>query len=242
MDTFIRKTAFFVYILALLVAAPALAQQQQGAALYINGAIMDADSLKPLGGATVKNTNSGLDLQADEEGLFQMRAQPGDTLLIQHMTHQPAFYVLPQNLQGSSFAFVQVLQREHVMEPVTIFSFPSQQQFEQALLQLDPADGLTERTTNLDLQLQRLTNDPTRMQEYIDDYMRYQQLYVLPERGAPNNFLHPERWRSFIRDWREGRFDPAALNRLQGFPADDEIREVPRQDRPRQDRPEADDQ
>lgn len=225
MDTMTRKTAFFSYILALFLCLPALAQEQQGR-LYINGAIMDADSLKPLAGATVKNINSGQNLQADTEGLFQLRATPGDTLLIEHMTHQSAVYILPQRVQGSSFAFVQVLQREEMMEPVTVFSFPSQRQFERALLQLDTEDGLAENTTALDMQLDRLTNDPTRMQQYIDDYMRYQQLYVLPEeRGAPNNFLHPERWRDFIRDWREGRMDPEAVDRLEGFPSDDQINE-----------------
>jgi hypothetical protein len=219
MITMTRKTAFFSAILALFLCLPALAQTPQGA-LYINGAILDADSLTPLAGATIKNINSGEDLQANEEGLFQLRAQPGDTLRMEHMTHQSAQYVLPRNVAGTSYAFVQLLQREQIMEPVTVFSFPSQQEFERALLQMDAPDALAENTTALDMQLQRLTNDPTRMQQYLDDYMRYQQLYVLPERGAPNNFLNPERWRNFIRDWREGRMDPEAVERLEGFPND----------------------
>jgi hypothetical protein len=220
MITMTRKTAFFISILVLLLSLPVLGQTPQGA-LYINGAILDADSLTPLAGATVKNINSGLDLQANEEGLFELRAMPGDTLLMEHMTHQSALYVLPQNVKGTSYAFVQLLQREQMMEPVTVFSFPSQQEFERALLQMDTPDALAENTAALDMQLQRLTHDPTRMQQYLDDHMRYQQLYVLPERGAPNNFLNPERWRNFIRDWREGRMDPEAVERLQGYPSED---------------------
>ncbi|MBW3546254.1 MAG: hypothetical protein KY428_11765, partial [Bacteroidetes bacterium] len=150
---------------------------------------------------------------------FKIRVRPGDTLLIEHMAYREARYFVPKDLQASQYALVQLLQQEQAHTATDIRSFPTQLQFEQSLLRTDPGK-LTARDVALDLHLERVTNDPTRMQQYIDDYMRYQQLYVLPEQGRPNDFINPERWRNFLRDWREGRFDDAAVEKLEGYPAE----------------------
>lgn len=214
MDTLYRKINILVLLL-LALSLPAFSQQP---GLFISGAVLDANSLSPLPGATIKNTSSLDALQADQEGFFKIRVRPGDTLLIQHMTYQSTKYLVPVNLKASQYALVQLMERENIPVPADIRAFPTQLQFEQALINMDQPT-LVERTNELDSNLERVTNDPTKMQQYIDDYMRYQQLYVLPERGAPNNFLNPDRWRSFIKDWREGRFDQQGMEKLDGFPA-----------------------
>lgn len=230
MDTLLRETAL-IFLSLLLLAAPGFAQQdaarqdaaRQSAArqdtLTISGAILESDSLQPLQGATVTNINSGQVQKTTDEGDFHIRVQPGDTLLIKRMAYRTVRYFVPKDLQASQYALVQLLQQEQARKATDIRAFPSQLQFEQSLLRTDPG-RLSTRDAALDLHLERVTNDPTRMQQYIDDYMRYQQLYVLPEQGRPNNFINPERWRNFLRDWREGRFDEAGVEKLEGYPAE----------------------
>lgn len=225
MNTLLRETAL-IFLSLLLLASPGFAQQDDARqdaarqdALTISGAILESDSLQPLQGATVTNINSGQVQQTTEAGDFQIRVQPGDTLLIKRMAYRTARYFVPKDLQASQYALVQLLQQEQARTATDIRAFPSQLQFEQSLLRTDPGK-LTTRDAALDLHLERVTNDPTRMQQYIDDYMRYQQLYVLPEQGRPNNFINPERWRNFLRDWREGRFDEAGVEKLEGYPAE----------------------
>lgn len=214
MNTIYRKIAFLI-VLALAFALPGQAQQ---AGLYISGAVLDADSLTPLAGATVKNISSLDALQADEDGFFNIRVRPGDTLMIQHMTYQPMKYPVPLNLTESQYALVQLLQRDNMPQMATSKPFPTQQQFDETILRMDQPN-LVNRTNELDQNLERVTNDPTRMQKYIDDHMRYQQLYVLPEKGVRNDLINPDRWRNFIQDWREGRFTQEGMEKLEGFPA-----------------------
>jgi hypothetical protein len=214
MNTIYRKIAFFI-VLMLALSLPGLAQQP---GLYISGIILDADSLTPLSGATVKNISSLDALQADEDGFFNIRVRPGDTLMIQQMTYQPTRYLVPINLKESQYALVQLLQRDHMPQTASVRPFPTQQQFDETILRMNQPN-LVNRTNELDQNLEKVTNDPTQMQQYIDDYMRFQQLYVLPERGARNDFLNPDRWRNFIRDWREGRFTQQGMEKLDGFPA-----------------------
>lgn len=207
-------------MLVLLAVAFSGVAQQRG--LYISGAIMEADSLAPLAGATVKNINTNEVLQADEEGSFRIQVNPGDTLQIEHMLYRTARYFVPENLKASRYALVQLLQREDRLEAENLREFPTQLQFEQTLMQVDPGN-LTNKTTELDLHLEQVTNDPTNMQKYLDDYRRHQRLYVLPEEGAinhvPNDFINPDRWRNFVKDWREGRFTERGMEKLEGFPA-----------------------
>ncbi len=215
MDALIRKTAFLFFLL--LVTAYGAYAQQPG--LFISGTVLNADGLQPLAGTTIKNINSQQALQANEEGYFNIQVNPGDTLLIQHMTYRDARYFVPDSLQASQYALVQLLQQESAPAIGDIRAFPSQRQFEQSLMAVDPGN-LTNRNADLDIHLEQVTNDPTKMQKYLDDYMRYQQLYILPDQGAPNNLINPDRWSNFIRDWREGRFTEEGMEKLQGFPED----------------------
>lgn len=205
-------------LLLLAVSFTAFSQQQ---GLYIYGAVLEADSLEPLAGATIKNINSNVALQADEEGNFKIEVSPGDTLQIVHMYFRPARYYVPAELEASRYALIQLLEREDDLQTDNLREFPTQMQFEQTLMQVDPGN-LTNRTTELDLHLEQVTHDPTNMQQYLDDYRRHHRLYVLPQEGAinyaPNDLINPDRWRNFIRDWREGRFTEEAIERLEGFP------------------------
>ena len=215
MNIIYRKIAFIIPFF-LLLAFSGLAQQRPG--LRISGAVLDADSLVFLKGTTIKNISSNEVQLADAEGLYSMRVVPGDTLLFQHMTYRPAYYVVPLDLDSPQYALVQLLQKETAAQASNFKGFPSQLQFEQSVIQVDPGN-LHEKKVDLELHLERVTNDPTKMQKYIDDVMRYRQLYVLPERGTRNDLLNPDRWRNFIKDWREGRFTQEGMEKLDGFPA-----------------------
>lgn len=214
MNTIYRKTALFIPVL-LLFFFSAFSQRVQ--ALKISGAVLDADSLVFLGGATVKNINSKQTKLANEEGLYSIRVMPGDTLLFQHMTYRPSRYIVPADLKEPQYALVQLLQKEISPQVENLRGFPSQLQFEQAVVKMDPGQ-LHEKKVDLELNLQQVTNDPTKMQPYIDDVIRWRRLYRFPLRAQRNDLLNADRWRDFIKDWREGRFTEKGTEKLDGYP------------------------
>lgn len=223
----IRKTTLlFSVILFSLFSLPALAQQGQKP-LEFSGVVLEAEGRNPVPNVTVKNVSRKTSTLADSTGFFSLNALPGDTLLFDAMLYRPDIYVVPEGLEGGRFALIEVMQKDDaiMLDEVTVMAFPTQEQFERALLNIDPGN-IADKTIRLDAQLEEVTSDPTNMQQYIRDanrrYAKWQMTYLIPEAVPGNNFLNPLRWRNFIRDWQEGRFNEESIEKLNGFPNPEE--------------------
>ena len=219
----IRNTTFlFSVIMFLLLSFSAFAQENQKP-MQLSGVVLEAAETNPVPNVTVKNISRNISALADSTGFFSLPAHPGDTLLFEAMLYQPDTYVVPKGIRGSRFAVIEVLQKDDaiVLQEVTVRAFPTQQQFEQALLEIDPGN-VADKTIRLNMHMEEVTSDPTNMQQYIRDYnQRYakrQMTYLIPEAMPGNNFLNPLRWGNFIRDWREGRFNEESIEELRRFP------------------------
>lgn len=211
-------TPLFFSLLLLMAVMPAQAQQPPST-VRVTGVVVDQASIRALPYVTIKNKNAEGDFLTDTTGYFSLMARPGDTLIFQAMSYMPDQYVVPPDTDGGHFAIVEVMQKDAVLlEEVTIRSFPTQQQFEQIFLQIDP-DDLPENKMRLKEHVDGIVRDETNMQEYIMDYNKRQRVYWLSREGPRNDFLNPERWTEFIRAWQDGRFTDDAVEKLEGFPA-----------------------
>ena len=208
-----RRPFFLVLLFVGSILAPATAQDTK----TIQGAVFKAGSLVGLNEVTIRNNRSNKVSKTDDSGIYSITAMPGDTLVFHQDDFQDQYFVVP-NSSLSSIGLMQGLPPIGLSLEESETRFPSQLQFEQSVLGKSSVDKYTS-VNNLDSSLNNITNDPTNMQRYIDDYMRWQQMYVLPERGTTNNFINPERWRSFIKDWKNGEFTKEAVERLDGYPA-----------------------
>lgn len=210
-------TPFFLSLLLFLAVVPAQAQEPSNR-VQVSGVVVDEANTRALPHVTIKNKNASGDFLTDTTGYFSLMVAPGDTLLFEAMSYRPDQYVVPRDADGGHFAIVEVMQKDAVLlEEVTIRGFPTQQQFEQIFLRIDP-DDLPENTERLRDHVAEATEDETNMQQYIMDYNKRQLVYWLSREGPPNDFLNPQRWAEFIRDWQEGRFTDNAVEKLEGFP------------------------
>lgn len=214
----IRKTAFFIFTIFLFLHMQWAEAQEDDDLLPLSGMVVDRETLNPIPNVTIKNSSFESATMADSTGYFSLTVRPGDTLIFEAMLYRQEAYVVPEGYSGGRFAVIEALQKDKVLlDEVTVHGFPSQQQFERTFLSADPG-GLTEKTVELDGHIEDITDDPTNMQQYILDYNNRYVTYIISREAPPNNFLNPERWAEFIKDWREGRFSDDALEKLEGFP------------------------
>ena len=225
------KTALFLYtfLVMIFVSAGLQAQQLVPETSSFEGVVVDRASRQPIPRATIKNKTQNWSVLADTTGYFAVEVLPGDTLIFEAMSYANDFLVVPEDFGGRHFAVIEALQKNAVvLEEVTVLSFPSQEQFETALLAIDP--GLVaEKTARLNRHLDKVTADKTNMQGYILEYDRNQMLYEFPpnlHNPYPNSFLDPIRWARFIQDWREGRFSEDAVEKLHEFPDPDPLEDA----------------
>lgn len=222
-----RKTTFLFLTILFLLFCPSIFAQQGPNSIRLSGIVVEDAETNPIPNVTVKNISKGISILADSTGYFSLFAQGGDTILFEAMWYKPDFYVVPKGIEGSQFAVIEVLQKDAVvLDEVTIRAFPTQQQFERALLGIDPGN-VADKTLALDSHLDEVTYDPTNMQQYIrtynENYRNRHFTYLIPGNSDPNNFLNPERWVNFIKDWQEGRFSEDGVEKLRGFPVPEAI-------------------
>lgn len=222
----LRKTAFILYTFLFALGSFSLFAQQAGKMVRLSGMVVEGSVSDPVPNATVKNITRNIDVLADSTGYFTLAAMPGDTIQFLAMLFKPDLYVVPPGVGGSHFAVIEVLQKDAVeLEEVTVKAFPTQQQFERAILEIDPGN-VADKTLRLDAHIEEVTEDPTNMQQYIytinQKYRQRQMTYLIPPVAPYNNFLKPERWSQFISDWRDGRFDEESIEKLNGFPPEED--------------------
>lgn len=218
-----RKTASlycYTFLFFLLLPFLSKAQELPSDKGLFSGVVVDRLSSEIIPQATIKNKTQNIDVLADSTGLFTIEAQEGDTLIFEAMLYNPSSFVVPEGFNSRQFAFIARLQQEEavLLEEVTVLSFPTQQQFEQAFLMVDPGE-LVEKTVVLNEKMDDIMADRTNMQGYILESNRDYMIYEITGNPQPNNFLNPERWAEFIDDWQEGVFTDESVEKLEGFPA-----------------------
>lgn len=227
----IRKTAFLISAFFVLLLNPSVNAQQNNEEVLLSGVVIEGSVSDPIPNVTIKNISRGTSTLADSTGFFSLAGLPGDTLLFEAMLYQTEHYIVPDGIGGSHFAVIETMEKDAVvLEEVTIRAFPTQQQFERALLEIDPGN-MADKTLRLNAHVEKVTEDPTNMQQYLSTYNRKynnrQVTYRIPGLTQGNNFLNPERWRQFINDWQEGRFDDESVEKLEGYPAQEIEEEIP---------------
>ena len=216
-----KSVSIFYLTFFLLLLLPGLLHSQDLPADrgLFSGVVVDRASREIVPNATVKNKTRNIDVLADSTGFFRVEAQEGDTLIFEAMLYRPSSFVVPENFNGRQFAFIAGLRQDAVLlEEVTVHDFPTERQFEEAFLSVDP-ENVVEKTAALNEGLNIVTADRTNMQDYILEYNREHMVYEITGNTQPNNFLNPERWVQFIEDWQEGVFTEESINKLEGFPS-----------------------
>ncbi|MCF8423709.1 MAG: carboxypeptidase-like regulatory domain-containing protein [Bacteroidia bacterium] len=177
--------------------------------IQISGVVLD-DSLQPLPFVSImlKGTRSGT--VSDFYGFFTIVARPGDEMQFFSINHKNKVYNLSDTLTGKHYSIIQILTKDTIQLPeVSVFPWPSKEQFKRAILDLDLSDTDIERAyTNMDNEDVRQSIKGGSMDAAANYRVRMQQQYTrLYQAGQyPSvSLLNPVAWAQFIDAWRKGK-------------------------------------
>ena len=177
--------------------------------IQISGVVLD-DSLQPLPFVSImiKDTRHGS--VSDFYGFFTLVARPGDEIQFFSVNHKSKSYNLSDSLTGRHYSIIQILTKDTFNLPeVTVYSFPSKEQFKRAILNLDLSDSDIERAyKNMDNEDIRESIKGTSMDAASNYKFRMQQQYTKMYQAGqyPSvSLLNPVAWAQFIDAWRKGK-------------------------------------
>jgi hypothetical protein len=179
--------------------------------IQFSGVVVTSDSLKPVPFTSlmIKNTNRGT--ISDYYGFFSFVAKMRDTIEFSALGYKRAIFVIPDTISDQRCSMIQILRPDTlILREVTIFPWPTKEQFKDAFINLRiPDDDLSRAEKNLD----------SDKMEYLiatmpmDGSMNFKnamndvstQLYYSGQL-RPNTLLDPIKWAKFIQMWQNGAF------------------------------------
>jgi hypothetical protein len=205
------KNLYFIILLVFISFSVYSQKEKEEKFIQISGVVVDADSLKPVPFVSViiKGTKRGT--ITDYYGFFTIVASPGDELQFFSLNHKNGTYKLDDTLSLTHYYIIHTLIKDTIQLPaVSVYPWPSKEEFKKAFLNLDLSDTDYERAAkNLDrkeLSYNERNFKPDAMASY--QYAMQQQLTKMYSLGQyPTiNLLNPIAWAQFIDAWRKGKF------------------------------------
>ena len=179
--------------------------------IQFSGVVLTHDSLTPIPftSVTIRGTRRGT--LCDYFGFFSLVAAKGDTVDFSCLAFSKAFYVIPDSLSGNRYSLIQVLiPSNYQLKEISIYAFPSRDQFKQAFMSLKiPNDDYERAKLNLDQQImmEQYAAMPMSSRENYTQYLQQQTARLYNNGQFPTyNLLNPIAWAKFIQAWKNGDF------------------------------------
>jgi hypothetical protein len=179
--------------------------------VQFSGVVVTADSLKaiPYTSLMIKNTSRGT--VSDYFGFFSFVAKMKDTVEFAAIGYKKATFIIPDTLTDQRCSMIQILKPDTILlKEVTIFPWPTKEQFKEAFLHLRiPDDDYTKADKNLDpgqlayISAGMAMDGSANFKNYMNDHTT--QLYYSGQL-RPNTLLDPIKWAQFIKMWQNGAF------------------------------------
>lgn len=203
-------TVVFLFFLNQFAFSQTKAETNRKKLVQFSGVVVDNDSLKPIPFTSilVKGTNHGT--VSDFYGFFTLVASVGDTIEFFSVAYKDGVYKIPDTLQAAHYSIIQVLKKDTIDLPaVTIYPWPSRDEFKKAFLKLDvPSNDYDRAQKNLEeSEMRELAKGISMDAQGNYRYAMQQQYTKLYYAGQypPNNLLNPVAWAKFIKSWKEGK-------------------------------------
>jgi hypothetical protein len=178
--------------------------------IQFSGVVVSIDSLEqlPYTGVFDKSTRRGT--VADYYGYFSFVVKPGDTIVFNHFGYKPSTYVVPDTLSESRYSLIHAMTPDTISIPdVTIYPWPSREQFASAFLEMDPYDDALRRAQrqlsgeSLATLAQQIPNDPSLA--YSWQVQQAQNQVYTRGQAQTSGLLNPLQWAQFIDAWKKGK-------------------------------------
>ena len=186
-------------------------EDQLNDVIQLTGAIVESDSLRPLPFVHISVKNSRIGTISDYYGFFSFVAHKNDTIVFSSVGYRRSQFIIPDSLLKSSYSMIHLMTADTmILDEVTIYPWPTREQFKQAFLSLRlPNDDLERAKKNLAPEVLRaiagnIPIDGSTTYKY-QLQNRYTQLYEAGQYRS-NKLLDPIAWSKFIKAWKDGDF------------------------------------
>lgn len=219
--TFIKMKLQFIFVLFFtsllgfqLKAQNKTTKTDYNSLIQFSGVVLDQDSLTriPFVAVMIKGTNRGT--KTDYYGFFNLVVSPGDEIEFLSLVHKNRSYKVPDTLKQKYYYAIQVLTKDTFqLDEVTVFPWPSKDDFKRAFLALDLSETDAERADrNIgreDLTYLERTQKVNAAENY--KYVMeniYTKVYTAGQQPSIS-LLNPVKWAQFIDSWRKGKYKTA---------------------------------
>jgi hypothetical protein len=194
-----------------LTAQNGLNRPEHASLIQFSGVVLDQDSLTPIPFVSIliKGTKRGV--VSDFFGFFSLVVSPGDELEFYSVSHKNRSYKISDTLRQKYYYAIQVLTKDTIqLDPVTVYPWPSREEFKRAFLSLDLNDTDIDRADK-NLAREALTylerNQTSSGAETYKYAMQayYTKVYTLGQQPSIT-LLNPVAWAQFIDAWRKGKY------------------------------------
>ena len=180
------------------------AQKLEDNLVRVTGVVIDADDPKEIPYANIRIKGSNFGTVSNSEGNFSILMDLGDTLVFSYVGYRQAAFILPPNLEHTSYALIQLMRRDTIMlEEVVVFPWPEFDDFKQVFMETKTKKNLDDLGFKVKRDFKDWSKEEYEENKYMYDQYRYNRLYDLHGTIAPNNFLNPLKWSDFVRDIRK---------------------------------------
>jgi carboxypeptidase-like protein len=208
-----KRILLFVLLLSVGVpfAANAQFEKLKDSVVMLFGVVMTADSLQGIPYVSVIVQGSGRGTQTNQEGVFSIVAEKGDTIEFSSVGYKSKKVMIPRNLEGNQQSLVQLLVTDTMYLPATIIRpRPTKEQFERDFVNVDVPDDMLEiARKNTDESKRRVLSKglPADGREATGFMLKNtaQKAYYSGQ-APPQNIFNPFAWNEFIKAWKRGDF------------------------------------
>ena len=179
--------------------------------VQLSGLVLGEDSTSALPGVNIYVPAAGRGTSTNQYGYFSMPVLPGDSVLFSTVGYKRQYYVIPNKQVESMTVIVELATDTTYLPAITVFPFPSEQVFKEALLALNLPDErqYANMRDNLSEDLLARMFEVTPMDGSMNHrYFMNQQFDRLQYGNGPrpNPLLNPFAWGEFIKSIKRGDF------------------------------------
>ena len=138
-----RKELLILFFGFIFVAGTSTSAQAQGETevVQLSGLVLGEDSTSALAGVNVYVPTAGRGTITNQYGYFSMPVLPGDSVLFSTVGYKRQYYVVPKRQYESLTVIVELPTDTTYLPAITVFPFPTEQVFKEAVLALNLPDN-----------------------------------------------------------------------------------------------------
>ena len=179
--------------------------------IQLSGLVLGEDSTSALGGVNVYVPTAGRGTATNQYGYFSMPVLPGDSVLFSTVGYKRQYYVVPKKQYESLTVIVELATDTTYLPAITVFPFPSEEVFKDAVLALNLPDNdqYANMRGNLEENLLARMFEAMPMDGSMNHRYFMNQQFDRVQYGSgprPNPLLNPFAWGEFIKSIKRGDF------------------------------------